>query len=122
MGRAVNRGLLLVTELLKELGDISREVADPKTFAARIRIAHTVLLEEAKAHLFKNSIYRFDRYVELRDELELLLAKADEIIAFNQVPGGNVNACPYRNALTHFIKMLLEGVMDLIDPSQSRMI
>jgi hypothetical protein len=111
-----NQGTSLFTNLLNEIGDIKSELIKPDDFAERSHYARRVLLEEMEAYLFERDVYHLHRYQELKGQLDLLLARANEAIAIHKEITGNLDISPYRASLAMYVSTQLSEALAIIHP------
>ena len=110
------QGIGLFCKLLDEIGDIKRELITPDDFAERSLDTYRILLEDLENYLFENDVYHLNRYQELKEQLELLLAKADAIIAIHKQITGNLDISPYRASLAIYVSTQLSEALEVIHP------
>lgn len=111
-----NQGISLFTNLLNEISDIKSELIKPNDFAERSNYTYKVLLEEMEAYLFEGDVYHLHKYQELKSKLDLLLARANEIIVIHKEITGNLDISPYRASLAMYVSTQLREALVIIHP------
>jgi hypothetical protein len=81
-------------------------------------IAYETLLDDLEAYLYENDVYHVDRYKEMKPKLQLLLARANAIIAIHKELTGNLDISPYRASLAMYVNTQLTEVLAIIHPDK----
>jgi len=110
------QGISLFTKLLNEIGDIKSELIKPDDFAESSQYAYRILLEDLEDYLFEDDVYHLNRYQEMNDQLELLIAKAAVTISIHKEITGNLDISPYRASLAIYVSTQLSETLALIHP------
>jgi len=110
------QGIWLFRKLLGEIGDIKSELIKPDDFAERSQYAYRILLEDLENYLFEDDVYHLNRYQEMQDQLELLIAKAGVTISIHKEITGNLDISPYRASLAMYVSTQLNEALNLIHP------
>ncbi|WP_316812852.1 hypothetical protein [Pedobacter heparinus] len=114
--KETNQGILQFSNLLNEIADTKAKLIKPDDFADRSHKAYKALLRQPEDYLLEGDQYHSDRYQEMKEKLELLLARPDELVSFHSRITGDINISPYQASLAIYVSSQLTEALDLINP------